>query len=649
MNGQISSSESEETSYIHTEQERILKSSNIFKQKEQCNNICAKHPNKKAKYYVQYDNSKLFCSKCALNLALQGLKIEETEGKQPEIYRQQRIYQFQDQLIQVLQQCSNKLNQLKNIELNASKQLKEQKENCHIFFESVINTANQLKLTYLSKFETDHISYLNQITQKISLIGQIDTQLKQYEIDITKNHENIVKKMEMKPFEDIMNRYEQKVSQIKEQLQEFNQQYIQTSIKFEQNQILADMNKMCYNLLLKSEDCSEQTLRKNKHENSPNILQKTTNSPTYMKVFELLEGEDIYQSTCSNPIKDHNQSPIKISTQQFQQQQKQKGNQYSNPGSTVQNSRRESNTNTPESWKFKACLERKNPQVTPNDRESFKRNISVSEQASNYLCVNNQFELNEKQLIQQNEKQLIQQNEKQKTYIDENIQEEKIYQQNINQFYIQKQTKDTDRKSFEDREYTPKHQKNLTNVIPQTFKLFANHANQKSQYQYPLVNNNLLEQKSQKEFSKTNYDSQPQQKSLTPLHQEPQSRIINQQNQKQDNLHLNRKSKSKQPKQPSLDQIDGKRQFILANMNVQQYTSQPIQNSNGEDTLKERILKELCTYPGESVYNQVLKLNCQQKMKNQKYIQKENFEQSTTVRMKNNNGYLCLKKQSYQQ
>lgn len=38
---------------------------------------------------------------------------------------------------------------------------------------------------------------------------------------------------------------------------------------------------------------------------SPKIIQKTTNSPIDMKVFELLEGEDIYQSTCSNPIKDH--------------------------------------------------------------------------------------------------------------------------------------------------------------------------------------------------------------------------------------------------------------------------------------------------------------------------------------------------------
>ncbi|CAD8055680.1 unnamed protein product [Paramecium primaurelia] len=637
MSGQISSSESEESSFIQTEQERILKSSNIFKQKEQCNNICAKHPNKKAKYYVQYDNSRLFCSKCALNLALKGLKIEETQEKQPEIQRQQRIQGFQEQLNEVLKQCSNKLIQLQNIEMNSSKQLLEQKENCHKFFESVINTANQLKLTYLSKFETDHITQLNQIKEKISLVQQIDIQLKQYEIDISKNHENIVKNMEMKPFEDIMNRYEKRVSQTKEQLQEFNQDYFQKSIKFEHNQILADMNKMCYNLLLKSEDSSEQVPQQIKHETSTKQLQKTTNSPIDMRVFELLEGEDIYQSTCSNPIKDHIQSPIKISTQQ-QQQQKLKVNTYSNPGSTIQNSRRESNTNTPESWQFKACLDKKTHQVTPNDRDSFKHNISVGDQTSNIQFNNNQFELNERYFNQQNEKQ--------KTIIEGDRLDEKSNQQlinNINQLYIQKQTKDTERKSVEDKEFTPKHQKNLTNAIPQTFKLLTNHANQKSQYQYPLVNNNILEQKSQKEFSKTNYDSQPQQKSLTPLHQEPQSRINNQQNHKQDN----RRSNSKQPKQPSLDQIDGKRQFILANMNIQQqYTSQP---TTSEDTLKERILKELCSHPGESVYNQVLKLNCQQKLKNQKQISKENFEQSTTVRMKNMNGYLCIKKQSYQQ
>ncbi|CAD8153939.1 unnamed protein product [Paramecium octaurelia] len=629
MSGQFSSSESDDKSYIQNEQQRILKKSNIYKQKEQCNNSCVQHPNKKAKYYLQQDNSNLFCSKCALALALRGLKIEETQEKQPEIYRQQRIYGFQEQLSEVITQCSNKFSQLSNLMMNASKQLMEQKENCILFFETIINTSNQLKLTYLSKLETDHIDQLKQLTDKISLIQQINAQLTQFEIDIANNHENIVKNMEMKPFEDIMCRYEKKVSLIKVQIQEFNQEYLQKSFKFEHNQILDAMNKMCYTLLLKTEDSSEQVSQQPKLEATPKIIHKHTNSPANMKVFELLEGDDIYQSTCSNPVKDHIQSPGKSTTQILQQQLNTKVDPFSNPLSTLQNSKRESSTytKTPQSWQFKGCLDRKNLQITPNERVSVKHNINIQ-------CSDNQFELNDKSY------------EKQKITIEvgqEDLPNQQLIS-NINQLYRQGITKQSDRDSFEDRQLTPKHQKNLTNATPQTFKLLGNHVNQKSQYQYPLVNNNVLEQKNQTELSKKNYDSQPQQKTLTPLHQNAQPRINNQLNHKQ-NSNLNRRANSKQP---SIDQIEGKRQFILANMNIQSYTSQPNQDTAGEDTLKERILKELCSHPPESIYNQVLKQNCQSKQKNQKQPPKENVEQSTTGRMKNLNGYQCSKKQSYQ-
>ncbi|CAD8054913.1 unnamed protein product [Paramecium primaurelia] len=647
MSGQISSSDSEETSFVLIEQERILKSSNIFKRKEQSNNKCAKHPNKKAKYYVQCDKSKQFCSKCALNLALKGLKIEETQENQHEIQRQQRIHRFQELLKQIMEQCTNRSQEFNNIEKISSKQLLEHQESCQQFFDSVIQTANQLKQTYLQKFQYDHHILLNSIHTKANQIKQIDEQLKQFQIDIDKNHENIVKKMDMKPFEDIMSRYEKRVLQTKEQLQECNQEFQVKPIKFEQSQILADMNKMCYNLLLlKSDDSSTSDSHsvQIKLENSPKIRQNTNNSPLDMKVFEMLEAEDIYQSTCSNPIKDHNQSPITIHQLQQQQIQKSKVNAYSNPTSTIQNSRRESRANTPESWHQKTYIQKNNPLITPNERESYKHNISVGEQLNSQKCLNKQLEMNDKYYVQQNEKQKTSQE-----FDKINEQSNQPLINNLNQLYIQKNSKDTDRKSFEDKQQlTPKHQKNMTAAGPQTFKLLTNHASQRSQYQYPQVNNNLFEQKSQKEFQKINYDSLPNQKSLTPLHQEPQSRNNNQQYQKIDN-HQNKRSNSKQAKQPSFDHIDGKRQFILANVNSQQYISQPSQHVSNEDTLKDRILKELCSHPGESIYNQVLKLNNQQKIKNQKLISKENIEQSTTVRNKNSNAFLSVKKQSYQQ
>ncbi|CAD8069435.1 unnamed protein product [Paramecium sonneborni] len=643
MNRSISSSDSEETSFVLTEQERILKSSNIFKQKEQSNNKCLKHPNKKAKYYVQCDKSKQFCSKCALTLALKGLKIEETQENQHEILRQQRINRFQELLQQIKEQCANKSLEFNNLEAISGKQLQEHQDSCSQFFDSVIQTANQLKQTYLQKFQNDHYLLLNSIQTKTIQIKQIDAQLKQFQIDIEKNHENIVKKMDMKPFEDIMSRYEKRVLQTKEQLQECSQEFQVKPIKFEQSQILADMNKMCYNLLLLKSDessTSDSHSVQIKLENSPKIRQNTNNSPVDMKVFEMLEGEDIYQSTYSNPIKDHTQSPITIHQQQQQIQKS-----ITNTSSIIQNSRRESRTNTPESWQQKTFLQKNNQLITPNERESYKHNISVGEQINSQKCLNKQLEMNEKYFVQHNEKQKTS-SEFEKPHEQSN----QILINNLSQLYMQKNSKDTDRKSFEEKEQlTPKHQKNITSTGPQTFKLITNHVSQRSQYQYPQVNNNLFEQKCQKEYSKTNYDSLPNQKSLTPLHQEPQTRNNQQQLYQKIDSNQNKRSNSKQTKQPSFDQIDGKRQFILANINSQQYTSQPSQHASNEDTLKDRILKELCSHPGESIYNQVLKLNSQQKLKNQKLISKENIEQSSTVRNKNGTGLLCGKKQSYQQ
>lgn len=50
----------------------------------------------------------------------------------------------------------------------------------------------------------------------------LSNQLKQFQIDIEKNHENIVRRMEMKPFDEIMSRYEKKVNIIKSQVNEIN-------------------------------------------------------------------------------------------------------------------------------------------------------------------------------------------------------------------------------------------------------------------------------------------------------------------------------------------------------------------------------------------------------------------------------------------
>ncbi|CAD8206689.1 unnamed protein product [Paramecium pentaurelia] len=530
MNLAISSSSEEESSYNAKEQDRILKNSNIFKQKAVSHLNCLKHPNKKAKYYAQNDNRTLFCSKCALNLALKGHKIEESAVAELELQRQMRINQFQEMMKQALLVCNSKIICLNNLQISQKQQLEDQKTNCIKFFEQVIETAQQLKQTYIQKFQHDHSSLEQNILDCQQAVTNYEKQLQQYQIDIDKNHTNIVKKMEMKPFEDIMQRYEKRVRSIQQLLSEMK---LESGVKinqFEQSSILTFMNKMCYNILLNDTSQSIKSRNNSINFNNPSID---------MKVLDILENDDIYQSTFSNTIKDSNSQnpPSPISKLPIYK------SNGSNPISTIQNSRRESNSNTPESWNhtnIQNC-----DQQSQINQQINSHNVSLNEQP---IVINQQQQIQEKFSV----KEIVK-------LANENA-------QNVEQ--------------PKNLEITPLIHQKSQSIMPQSIKI---HNHQKNQYDLNTIN------KSQ--------DSK------------------------------------QRKKQPSVDQIEQKRFYIL---NQNQQKSQLSQ----EDTLKDRIFKELSGHSSESVYNQVLKINTlQQKMKKGK----ENTQIDWTGSLRNKSNILAKK------
>ncbi|CAD8050084.1 unnamed protein product [Paramecium primaurelia] len=567
-------SDSDEMTFIKTDQERILKNSNILKHDNNESNSCQRHPNKKAKFYVQQNSSQLFCSKCALNLALQGLQIEETQEVYLEIQRKDKINNFQKDLHQALQQCDQKLVNLNDIKDKLIRQWEEQNMNCEEFFNVVQKTTNQLRQTYYQKFQNDYTTSQNQVQEQVDNIKQIIQQLKQFSIDIFTNHDNIVKKMEMKPFDEIMQKYQKKVDEIK--CQSFNSQF-QISLKqlnIDQNQILTFMNKMCYNLLIKNDsmEYNQKTMT-----SQQNFECNLSNNQNYI---DIIENEEIH-------------SPISIMNQiQLQSPIRQQFNKFD----SINSNPVRSNANTPESWKQKPSLRRDN--ITPNDKISYQNSSRVLEQVSSKKAL-------QKQLI---DKYSYQCNEKQKTTTDyERISEKScsILNNNLSCFQIQKFIKEAERGSLEDRELTPK-QKVITAsksiMYGQNYNnQIKNHSNQKSQQN--LIQNYLHKQQ---------YGSVPNLKSVS--HQQKQNDTVQLHRQQEGHL----RSKSKQIKPQSIEQ-DSKKQFII-NAGVNS-----VSLPQNEDTLKDKILKELCSHPSESIYGQVLK-NHQQKQKNNKPTSKENFE-----------------------
>ncbi|CAD8052264.1 unnamed protein product [Paramecium sonneborni] len=572
-------SDSDEMTFIKSDQERILKNSNILKQIDNESNSCLRHPNKKAKFYVQQNSDQLFCSKCALNLALQGLQIEETQEVQLEIQRKDKINQFQKDLHQALQLCDQKLMDMNDIKNNLIKQQEEQNISCEEFFNVVQNTINQLRQTYQQKFQNDYSNYQNQVQEQVENIKQLIQQLKQFSIDIFTNHDNIVKKMEMKPFDEIMQKYQKKVDEIKCQF--FNSQF-QLSLKqlnVDQNQILTFMNKMCYNLLIKND-------RMDYNQNQKTVTSQQNfecNQSNNQKYFDIFENEEIH-------------SPISLINQiQLQSPIRKQFNKFE----SINSNPVRSNANTPESWKQKLSLRRDN--ITPNDKISYQNSSRVLEQVSSKKVL-------QKQLI---DKYSYQGYEKQKTTTDCERISEKSYSllnNNLSCFQTQKILKEPERGSLQDRQLTPKQK-----VIPVSKSIVYSQA-------YNNQIKNLSNQKSQQNLiqnsiHKQQYGSVPNLKSVSHQQQHSETQYLH----RQQEGHL--RSKSKQIKPQSIEQ-ESKRQFIM-NIGVNS-----IPQTQNEDTLKDKILKELCCHPSESVYGQVLK-NHQQKQQKHKSTSKENFDWTT--------------------
>ncbi|CAD8080962.1 unnamed protein product [Paramecium primaurelia] len=180
----ISSNSEEKSSYNVKEQDRILKNSNIYKQKANSHLNCLKHPNKKLNIIPKMIIEHFFCSKCALNLALKSHEIEENAVAELEFQRQMRINQFQETKKQAVLVCNSKILGLNNLQISQKQKLEDQ--NTVKFFEQVIETAHQLNKLIYKSFKMIHSSLEQNKLDYQQAVTNNEKQLQQYQIDISK-------------------------------------------------------------------------------------------------------------------------------------------------------------------------------------------------------------------------------------------------------------------------------------------------------------------------------------------------------------------------------------------------------------------------------------------------------------------------------
>ncbi|KAL4499263.1 hypothetical protein ABPG72_006849 [Tetrahymena utriculariae] len=225
------------------------------------NKLCPRHPSKLVRYHLISNSLVQFCSKCALEYAVNGVKIEKnenlrekkldydkisikisqnskdsslftiTKNTQPETqqtlhtetanteqcnesYKNEKLRVFMERVgytSQFLKQTEESI--IKKLdESQRYFQLEEKKivDTFEEIMKSILNEKNEIML--LSKHSNQESN--NLLLTQLESIRKQQNEINQFSEDISINIDNIIFSMEKQPFDDIISRYNQRISQI---------------------------------------------------------------------------------------------------------------------------------------------------------------------------------------------------------------------------------------------------------------------------------------------------------------------------------------------------------------------------------------------------------------------------------------------------
>ncbi|KAL4454630.1 hypothetical protein ABPG74_021835 [Tetrahymena malaccensis] len=225
------------------------------------NKLCPRHPSKVVRYHLISNSLVQFCSKCALEYAVNGVKIEKNENlrekkldydkisikisqnskdsslftitKNTQPDTQQTLHtetanieqcneSYKNEKLRVFMERVGYTNQfLKQTEESIIKKLDESQRYFQLeekkivdtfeeIMKSILNEKNEIML--LSKHSNQESN--NLLLTQLESIRKQQNEINQFSEDISINIDNIIFSMEKQPFDDIINRYNQRISQI---------------------------------------------------------------------------------------------------------------------------------------------------------------------------------------------------------------------------------------------------------------------------------------------------------------------------------------------------------------------------------------------------------------------------------------------------
>lgn len=192
-------------------------------------NRCINHPEKKSKYYVKDDEIikgnddeiilPAFCSNCTFNLVKNGYVCEEiiTTGEQ---FKKEKLAIFVSKLKQDKENCQSFIHVLENKNDIFNQLLNAEVNKVDFYFNSLIENLNAQRNVITERIMGTYNNSNNILADFKYAFSDYLSEFDTIDQDIEATYHKIIKSSELKPFNEILGNYEERINEFKETTQQ---------------------------------------------------------------------------------------------------------------------------------------------------------------------------------------------------------------------------------------------------------------------------------------------------------------------------------------------------------------------------------------------------------------------------------------------
>ncbi|KAL4482766.1 hypothetical protein ABPG72_022326 [Tetrahymena utriculariae] len=275
---------------------------NHLENQTNCKNYnCFNHQSKKGKYHIEQEslstnnqNLKSYCSKCAIELVSQGIKVIENES----VTKKNVIDSFLMNLRSGVNDLLNNTLKLVDEKDNTLHQhYQKQFNKLNNFYDDCINVCNQLRSEDVQKLLQSKNQIQEIYNQRRNIIRSHIIDVDNMNKDISSNLDQIIHNIKLGPFKEIINQYQDKCNEFINYCEQTNQ--IKISFLKYNNESNQQNIQLLQNLF--------QTFRKTNFQQQPNFMENLQS----LQSDALQKNDQFKTESASNSIKKQDSAKLK--------------------------------------------------------------------------------------------------------------------------------------------------------------------------------------------------------------------------------------------------------------------------------------------------------------------------------------------------